>query len=74
MKDGEHYTIQNACLIEKFSYKTGEKVETLFDGSRFSETKAFDSYQFSESEDKILVETDHEKDLSSLLFCKLSRL
>ncbi|MFH0755819.1 MAG: S9 family peptidase [Bacteroidota bacterium] len=61
MKDGEHYTIQNRCLIDKFSYKTGEKVETLFDGSLFPETRAFDAYRFSKDETKILIETDHEK-------------
>ena len=51
MPDGEHYTQMNAdgTQIIKYSFKTGEKVEVIFDVSttRECDFKNFDSYQFS---------------------------
>ena len=44
MNDGLHYTVQNRNLIEKFSYKTGEAVETLFDAGNFSEVENDSGY------------------------------
>ena len=61
MRDGEHYTVQNGTRIGKYSYRTGEKIETLFDVSRFSQVDRFSAYQFDQSEEKILIETAREK-------------
>ena len=51
MPDGEHYTQMNAdgTQIIKYSFKTGEKVEVIFDvnTTRECDFKNFDSYQFS---------------------------
>ena len=60
MNDGLHYTIQNRNLIEKFSYKTGEAVETLFDAGNFSKVENYSGYSFSDAENKILIETGQE--------------
>jgi len=61
MNDGLHYTFQNYLRIEKFSYRTGELIETLFDASDFGEIGTFSGYKFNASEDKILLETGQEK-------------
>ena len=61
MNDGLHYTVQNLTKIDKYSYRTGEISETLFDGTRFEEIGQFTGYSFNESEDKILLETDQER-------------
>lgn len=61
MNDGLHYTFQNHLRIEKFSYRTGELIETLFDASDFGEIGTFSGYKFNASEDKILLETGQEK-------------
>jgi len=60
MNDGVHYTIQNRNSIDKYSYKTGEHVEKLFDAADFSELSSFSGYQFNELETKILIETGVE--------------
>jgi dipeptidyl-peptidase-4 len=61
MKDGEHYTTKSRNRIEKYSYRTGEKIETLFDASDFREISEFSDYSFNTEEDKILIETAREK-------------
>ena len=60
MNDGVHYTIQNGNTIDKYSYKTGEQVETLFDAADFPELSSFSGYHFNELETKILMETGVE--------------
>ena len=60
MNDGVHYTVQNRATIDKYSYQTGEQVETLFDAADFSELNSFSGYHFNELETKILLETDVE--------------
>ncbi len=66
MNDGEHYTVQTSTGINKYSFKTGDYVKTLFDMNRvdpssFPEgTPSFDAYQLSSNEEKILIETEHE--------------
>lgn len=56
MADGKHYTVnEGGMAIEKYSYKTGEKVATIFR----SET-AFNDYRFSPDERKILIITDRK--------------
>lgn len=57
MKDGVHYTVQNGVKIDKYSYRTGAFIETLFDGSGFSEVTEFSGYTFDPSEQRILLET-----------------
>ena len=59
MNDGLHYTIQDQNRINKYSYRTGEISETLFDASDFHEIGQFNGYSLNASEDKILIETDN---------------
>jgi len=61
MNDGLHYTVQNRSTLVKYSYKTGEMVEVLFDAGNFSEIESFSGYSFNETENKILLETDQER-------------
>ena len=60
--DGEHYSQQNAegTQIIKYSFKTGEAVEVLFDASTARECpfKRFDSYSFSPKGDMLLIATE----------------
>ena len=59
--DGEHYSQMNAdkTQIIKYSFKTGEKVEVIFDvnTTRECDFKNFDSYQFSPDGQKLLIAT-----------------
>lgn len=61
MPDGEHYTQRNAegTQIVKYSFRTGEPVEVVFDVAKARECpfKKFDSYQFSPDGLKILIAT-----------------
>ncbi|MCY6332159.1 S9 family peptidase [Bacteroides fragilis] len=61
MPDGEHYTQRNAegTQIVKYSFRTGEPVEVVFDVAKARECpfKKFDSYQFSPDGSKILIAT-----------------
>lgn len=58
MNDGIYYTVQEGSRINKYAYKTGEVVETLFDLSDFDVFDLFSTYHFNNKEDKILIETD----------------
>jgi dipeptidyl-peptidase-4 len=61
MNDGEHYTtFENRTKIIKYSYKTGEIVEVLFDISKVEDApiSSFSDYEFSADETKILLTTD----------------
>ena len=60
MGDGLHYTVKNGTKIDKYSYGTGELVETLLDLSESNELNQFSAYSFNDSEDKILLETGKE--------------
>ena len=59
--DGEYYTQMNGegTQIIKYSFKTGEKVEVVFDvnTARECDFKHFDSYQFSPDGQKLLIAT-----------------
>ena len=61
MPDGEHYTQMNPerTQIIKYSFRTGEPVEVLFDVAKARECnfKRFDSYQFSPDGQKLLIAT-----------------
>ncbi|PLX07568.1 MAG: S9 family peptidase [Marinilabiliales bacterium] len=64
MKDGVHYTNLNMSrnAIIKYSYETGEKVETIFKAADF-ENELFNwilDYQFSADESKILISVQYE--------------
>ena len=62
MPDGEHYAQMNpeGTQITKYSFKTGEPVEVIFDVAKAREGgfKTFDSYQFSPDGSKMLIATD----------------
>ncbi|NND80117.1 MAG: DPP IV N-terminal domain-containing protein, partial [Maribacter sp.] len=66
MKNGEHYTILNydrtnkSSSIDKYAYKTLEKVETLVNSADSETIPSFSSYTFSEDESKILLATEKE--------------
>ena len=61
MNDGEHYTVQHRGRIDQYSYRNGDWVETLFDIFAHTGMMQFDDYHFSMNEEKILIETGHEK-------------
>jgi dipeptidyl-peptidase-4 len=64
MNDGEHFTQEKeGRRIEKYSYKTGEYIEALFDLSLQKELpfRIFTEYSFSADEKKILLTTNKEK-------------
>lgn len=63
MNDGEHFTQEKeGRRIDKFSYKTGEFIETIFDLSLQKELpfRTFTEYSFSADEKKILLTTNKE--------------
>ena len=59
--DGEHYSQMNAAgtQVIKYSFKTGEQVEVLFDAATARECKfkRFDSYSFSPDGKTLLIAT-----------------
>ncbi len=58
MNDGEHYTVlKERKYILKYSYKTGEIVDTLFNAekTKINKLKNIVAYQFSPDEKRILV-------------------
>lgn len=60
MRDGDSFSAvsDNGKAIEVFSYKTGEKVSTLFDIDAIKgeiKIDAFDGYEISDNEKKILI-------------------
>jgi len=59
MNDGEHFTLlENGNQIVKYSYKTGNAVEVLFNA--FTEDLTIHEYKFSEDESKIIISTKAE--------------
>lgn len=62
MNDGEHYTQMNAegTRIIKYSFKSGEEVEVVFDvtTAREANFKRFEGYTFSPDEKNILIQTE----------------
>jgi len=61
MEDGAHYTIQEGTRIEKYAYKSGEKVATLFDAADSPALESFSGYAFSADERQLLLSADHER-------------
>ncbi len=65
MQDGEHYCVLTRSGIEKYSYKTGEKVGVICAFSDPMRRKAkpmppIESYEFSQDEQKILLSAEFE--------------
>lgn len=66
MKDGEHYCVLTRSGIEKYAYKTGEKVTTIcaFNGPEMSKKAKplppIEGYTFSADEQKILLSSGFE--------------
>ena len=64
MNDGQHYAVLNfdresrTTTVDKYSYKTLEKVETLVSSADITEVPYFSSYTFSADEQQILLATD----------------
>jgi len=61
LNDGIHYTIlENNTKVVKYSYKTGEEVEVLFDITKVKNApiSSFSAYEFSDDETKLLLTTD----------------
>jgi len=58
MNDGEHYTtLENGASIEKFDYKTGNKISNIFEVNKFSgiKIKNIADYEFSQTEEKLII-------------------
>jgi dipeptidyl-peptidase-4 len=64
MKNGDYYTILNhntyGTFMDKYDYKTLEKVETVVLGKDLEGIKFFDAYTFSEDEQKLIIGVDLE--------------
>ena len=64
MKNGDYYTILNhnsyGTFMDKYDYKTLEKVETVVLGKDLEGIKIFDAYTFSEDEKKLIIGVDLE--------------
>jgi len=63
MNDGLHYsTLENGNQIVKYSYKTGQKVDIIFDLTKIENAgfTTFSDYEFSSDETKILFTTNKE--------------
>jgi dipeptidyl-peptidase-4 len=64
MNDGLYYTVlENGNKVDKYSYKNGEKVSTIFDLSKIEDApvQSFLSYEFSDDETKLLLTTRKHK-------------
>ncbi len=64
MKNGDFYTILNhnsyGTYMDKYDYKTLEKVETVVLGQDLDGVTFFDDYTFSEDEQKLIIGVDLE--------------
>ena len=62
MNNGQQYTVLNRQegSVDKYDYKTLQKVETIVSASNLPEVGSFSSYSFSENEDKLLLATQVE--------------
>jgi len=60
MKDGQFYSALEDNQVVKYDVTSGEKVETLVDGSTISPVLTIDDYTFSDDEKKILLLTDRQ--------------
>ena len=64
--NGDFYTLQNfnkqtqSTTVDKYSYATLEKVETIVDSKDLSELKYFESYSFNNNETQLILGVDSE--------------
>ena len=64
--NGDFYTllnfnnISNSSTIDKYSYATLEKVETIVDSKNLTDIKYFESYSFNNNETKLILGVDSE--------------
>lgn len=58
MNDGIHYTTQEGSAIVKYSYETGEAVDTIINTKNTTPALNFSDYEFSSDERKILLTVD----------------
>jgi dipeptidyl-peptidase-4 len=64
--NGDYYTLLNfnrdtqSTTVDKYSYATLEKVETIIDSKNLSNLKYFESYEFNNNETKLLLGVDAE--------------
>ena len=67
MSKGDYYTIQNfdretrSTSLDKYSYKTLEKVETIVDSKNLDSINYFKSYTFNDDETKLLLGVDSDQ-------------
>lgn len=65
--NGDFYTLLNynrqaqSTTIDKYSYQTLEKVETIVDSKDLNDIKNFSGYSFNNNETKLLLETNAEQ-------------
>lgn len=60
MNDGEHYSAKRGQAVVRYSYQSGQAVDTLFDASKCTPLLKFDSYTLSQDESVILLATQTE--------------
>ena len=66
MKNGQQYSVLNfdrnsrTTSIDKYDYKTLEKVETILSSGELDGIQYFQSYEFSEDESKLILATEVE--------------
>tara|TARA_R110001583_G_scaffold192694_1_gene359541 strand:+ start:11841 stop:14030 length:2190 start_codon:yes stop_codon:yes gene_type:complete len=64
--NGDFYTLQNfnkqtqSTSVDKYSYATLEKVETIVDSKDLNDLKYFESYSFNNNETKLILGVDSE--------------
>lgn len=65
MKNGDFYTIlnhyQEGTFLEKYDYKTLDKLETIVSGNQLIGIKYFDDYTFSDDETKLIIGVDKQR-------------
>lgn len=65
--NGDYYSLlnfnkeTNSSTVDKYSYETLEKVETIVDGSTLKNLKRFSSYSFNNDETKLILGTKFRK-------------
>ena len=65
--NGDFYSLLNSdeatksTTVDKYSYATLEKIETIVDSKNLKELEAFESYSFNNDETKLILGTDFEK-------------
>ncbi len=59
MQDGIHYTVlEDRSAIVKYSYKSGQAIDTLLNPDNYQDLSTIGRYEFSENENKILIATN----------------